>query len=73
MKVMGSFADEAREAVVAANEYVALEIERAVAAGHAVHFMDAGTYYERNREGVFEVVRVGDAWVRIREVARRLN
>ncbi|MDB5043299.1 MAG: hypothetical protein JWN27_4025, partial [Candidatus Eremiobacteraeota bacterium] len=70
---MGSFADEAREAVAAANEYVAREIERAVAAGHAVHFMDEGHYYERTREGVFEIVEVGDAWVRTREVARRLD
>jgi hypothetical protein len=72
MTAMGSFADEAREAIAAANEYVAREIERAVAAGHAVHFIDDGHYYERTLEGVFEISRVGKAWVRTSAVARRL-
>lgn len=68
-----SFTEEMRESVGAANDYVGREIARAVAAGHAAHFMHEGCYLERTREGVFEVVRVGDAWVRLREVAWRLS
>jgi hypothetical protein len=64
----------AREGVGAEKQdgYVTQEIEREIAAGHAVHFMDQGCYYERTWEGVFEVVPIDDVWVRTREVARRL-
>jgi hypothetical protein len=53
-----------REAVAAANEYVRREVERNVAAGHSSHFMADGRYFERTRDGVFELVRVGDELVR---------
>jgi hypothetical protein len=70
---MGAFADEVREAVAAANDRVGIEIEKSITAGRAVHFMKDGRYYERTRDGVFEIVEDGDGWVRVAEVARRVD
>lgn len=70
---MGAFSDEMAKAVDAANEYVAREIEDAVESGQAVHFMEGGRFYERTREGVFEVEQVGEQWVRRKQLARRVE
>ena len=66
--------DETLEEVAAANEYVRAKEERALAAGRSVYFMDEGRFYERNREGIFEIVQGSDGrWVRTHELARRLD
>jgi hypothetical protein len=63
-----SFTDEMREAVAAANEYIRRKVDLAVAAGHSSHFMREGRYFERTRDGVFELVQVGDELVRSHRV-----
>jgi len=72
---MGSpLLDETLEEVAAANEYVRAKEERALASGRSVYFMDEGRFFERNREGIFEIVQGSDGrWVRTDELARRLN
>ena len=66
--------DETLAEVAAANKYVRAKEERALAAGRSVYFMDEGRFYERNREGVFEIVQDADGrWVRTHELARRLD
>jgi hypothetical protein len=64
MRKMGEFTDEMRVAVAAANDYIRRKVERDVAAGHSTHFMVAGRYFERTRDGVFELVQIGDELVR---------
>jgi hypothetical protein len=66
---------ETLEEVAAANEYVRAKEERALAAGRSVYFMDdESRFFERNREGVFEIVQGADGrWVRAHELARRLD
>src|ERR1700736_5884484 len=61
---MGAFTDEMRVAVAAANDYIRRKVERCVAAGHSSHFMAAGRYFERTRDGVFELVQIGEDLVR---------
>jgi hypothetical protein len=67
---MEPFSNVPREAVSAANECVAREIERAIAAGRAGRFMGDGRYFERTSEGVFEIAWEDHEWVRISENAR---
>lgn len=65
----GSFLAESMESVRAANEYIAAVEERALADGMSVHFMDReGRFYERAAEGVWEIVKTGTIWVRVRQV-----
>lgn len=65
---------ETLEAVAAANATVRGDEERALERGLSVHFMDDdGRFYERTREGVFQIVQVGERWVRSQEPARGLD
>jgi hypothetical protein len=61
---MATFTDEMREAIVAANDLLRRELERDLAAGHSVHFMAEGRFYEWTRDGVFELTQIGDDLVR---------
>jgi hypothetical protein len=66
-----SLLDETLEEVAAANKYVRAQEERALSAGRSVYFMDEGRFYERNGEGIFEIVQRSDGgWVRTHELAR---
>lgn len=64
-----SFTDEMLKAVAAANDLLKRELRRAVAEGHSIHFMREGRIIERTREGDFELIQVGDAWVRATQAA----
>ncbi len=65
---------ETLEEVAAANELVRAREERALAAGRSVYFMDEGRFYERSREGIFEIARGADGrWTRTHELARRID
>ena len=52
--------DETLEEVAAANKYVRAKEERALSAGRSVYFVEEGHFYERNGEGVFEIVQRSD-------------
>ena len=60
--------------VEAANALVRKREERAIAAGRSVYLMHDGRFYERNRDGVYEIEKSahGD-WKRIRAIAVRLD
>jgi hypothetical protein len=62
---------ETLKAVEAANEQVRCEEERALAGGLSVHFMDDdGRFFERTSEDTYEIVQVGERWVRSPERVR---
>jgi hypothetical protein len=66
---MGTFTDEMRMAVAAANAYISRKVKRDLEAGHSVTFMAEGRYFERTREGDFELVEVDGRLVRPDEAA----
>jgi hypothetical protein len=66
---MGTFTDEMRVAVAAANAYISRKVKRDLAAGHSVTFMAEGRYFERTREGDFELVELDGILVRSHEAA----
>ena len=60
--------------VEAANALVRKREERAIAAGRSVYFMNDGKFFERNRDGVYEIEESADGeWKRIRAIALRLD
>ena len=65
-----SFLAEVLEMVAAANALVREREERAMAAGRSVYSMHDGFFYERNRDGVYQIAKNADGeWKRIRAIA----